>query len=363
MYVSRKQLERLGETLGDISTPSKFNRKYHGGGGKGGDMPDAPDYLALAKQQAADQSNLLRQQTQANRVDQYGPLGSVTFSQGGGQPTFDQAGYDAAYRNYQNALNNYNSASSTRQPTYGGLANYGTLGTGNVMRGTAPSAPNRNDFMTSNQDKWSQTTTLSPEMQAILNQNLAAKGQSYDQLQKALGNINNNNLPLASVNAGETAQDAILRRVNPQLVQQEDQLRTRLVNQGVRPGSEAWDREMNLFNQQKNDAVSQAALQGINVGNDARARALAEQGIPINLINAYQSGGQAEMPQFTNYAQQGVAQSPDLLGAGQAQYNSALQGYNANQASNSNMMGGLFGLGSSLLGAPSGGFLGSILGF
>jgi hypothetical protein len=332
--------------------------------GGGSDAPDPPDYVALAKLEAKNQEALLRQQTQANRVNQYGPLGSVTYQQGGGPDSFDDAGYNEAMQKYQQALNQYNNAptqSSNFTPGMGS-ATFGASAGLQQPRGAAPIAPNRANFMKGNPDQWSQTTTLNPESQKILDQNLLAKQQGYNQLQTALGNINNNNLPQASVNAGETAQDAILRRVNPQLEQQEEQLRTRLYNQGVRPGTQAWDREFSNFTQARNDAVSQAALAGINVGNDARQRALAEQGIPLNLINAYQSGNQVAMPNFTNYAQQGVAQAPDLLGAGQAQYSAGLGASNASNAANSNMMSGLFSLGGSIFGGPIGGAIGGALG-
>jgi len=335
-----------------------FRSHYNGGGGKGGDAPDPPNYAQLAQIEAENQQKLLRQQTQANRVDQYGPLGSVTYQQGGGQ-TFDDAGYNQAMQAYQQALNQYNNTPATS--SYNPYAGTGLLSFANnnrtQARGAAPIAPNRDNFMRGNPDQWSQTTTLNPESQKILDQNLLAKQQGYDQLQTALGNINNNNLPLASVNAGETAQDAILRRVNPQLAIQEDALRTRLVNQGVRPGTQAWDREFNLFTQARNDAVSQAALAGINVGNDARQRAIAEQGAPLNLINAYQSGNQVQMPNFTNYAQQGQGQAADLLGAAQSQYSAGLGQYNAEQAQGANTMNGLFSLGGSLL---SGGLFGGL---
>jgi hypothetical protein len=333
---------------------------YFGGGG---DAPDPPDYLALAKQEAINQEKLLRQQTQANRVNQVGPLGNVTFTQGGEQ-TFDDAGYNQAMQAYQQALNQYNNApaQSYARPVGMAGATFGANAGLQQQRGAAPIAPNRANFMTGNPDQWTQTTTLNPESQKILDQNLAAKQQGYDQLQTSLGNINNNNLPLASVNAGETAQDAILRRVNPQLAIQEDALRTRLVNQGVRPGTQAWDREFNLFSQGRNDAVSQAALAGINVGNDARARAIAEQAVPLNLINAYQSGNQAQMPQYQSYNQAGQGQAADLLGAGQAQYSAQLGASNASNAASSNMMSGLFGLGGSIFGGPIGGAIGGALG-
>jgi hypothetical protein len=324
-------------------------------GGKGGDAPDAPDYEKLAKLEAQNQQALLEQQTRANRVNQYGPLGSVTYTQDNGG--FDQAGYDRAMADYSNQVNQYNTSNTNLGKFESRTGNNIRLPWGNgstqssssYYGNSAPVAPDRNSFNGSGNGLWSQTTKLTPEMQKVLDQNIAAKQQGYDQLQAALGNINNNNLPLAPVNAGETAQDAIMRRVNPQLTQQDDALRNRLVNQGLRPGTEGWNREYDLFSQQRNDAYSQAALAGINVGNEARERAIAEQGIPLNLINAYQSGGQAQMPQFQNYAQQGVGQSADLMGAGQASYGAEMNEYNAGQAQDANTTSGLFSLGAGAL--------------
>jgi hypothetical protein len=320
-------------------------------GGKGGDAPDAPDYMGLAQQEAKNQQALLEQQTRANRVNQYGPLGSVTYSQAGDSQSFDQAGYDRAMQAYS-----AQSRQTPRRVDFGidnGLGNIFTAPGANSIGGWAGgmAAPNRDDFMRggSGDGLWSQTTTLTPEMQKVLDQNISAKQQGYDQLQTALGNINNNNLPRAPINPGETAQDAIMRRINPQLTNQDDALRNRLVNQGLRPGSEGWNREYNLFDQQRNDAYSQAALAGINLDNEARERALAEQGIPLNLINAYQSGGQAQMPQFQNYSQQGVGQSADLMGAAQNSYGAGLNKYNAGQAQDASTMNGLYSLGGAAL--------------
>ena len=45
--------------------------------------PPAPDYAAIARQQSADQNALLDKQTTANRVNQEGPMGSLTWSQDG----------------------------------------------------------------------------------------------------------------------------------------------------------------------------------------------------------------------------------------------------------------------------------------
>jgi hypothetical protein len=339
------------------------------GGSKGGSAPKAPDYMALAQQQANLQQQLINQTTAANRVNQVTPYGSLTWSRNGASaPTFDQAGYDRAMADYNRQASASSQSSggplhafwqidqlyNKKTPGYGS-ASASAYGAGGLK------APSRDDFMTGATSggggvgDWTATTTLTPELQAILDQNISAKGQSYDQLQRSLSRINSNDLPQGPINPGQTAQDAIMARLNPTFNTEDDRVRTRLYNQGVRAGSEAWDNEMRNFERARNDAYSQAALQGINLDFQNRNQALQEQAIPINLINAYQSGGQAQMPQFQNYAQQAQGQAPDLMGAAQGQYQGQLNSYNASQASDNNFMGGLFSLGGAALGGGFGG--------
>lgn len=301
------------------------------GGGKGGKAPKAPDYTKLAQQQA-------ELQAQANFVNQVTPFGNITFSRGGGN--WDEAGFNRAMEQYNQRLNQAQPTNTPSQWTPWGYIN------NNQTTRNMPEvqAPRREDFGY-NPNQWTSTTTLSPEMQGILNQNIGAKDRAYDELMTSLQNN--------PIGAGETAQQAILRRVNPQLDIQENQLRQRLINQGLRPGTEAWNRELEIMGRNRNDAYSQAALQGI----DTQFRANA---MPLNLINSYLGGSQVNMPQFQNF---GTQPAPNLLGAAQSQYGDALNAYNARQASNSNMMGGLFSLGASVLGGGGGvgGALGSAL--
>lgn len=315
-----------------------------GGGGKGGSAPDAPDYEKLAKQQAQIQAQLIDKTTRANRVNQVTPFGSLTFTRA--PDVFDEAGYNAALKDYNQQIKaSKKSAGRNVNSAYTNL--FQASSPFQKSGGIVPIKPSKANFMQSNSDDWTATTELSPQMQGILNENVSSKRLAYESLLDSLQN--------SPINAGETAQQAILRRVNPQLDIQENQLRQRLINQGLRPGTEAWNRELEIMGRNRNDAYSQAALQGI----DTQFRANA---MPLNLINSYLSGAQVTLPQFQGYAQQANQTAPDLLGAAQSQYANALNSYNASQASNSNMLGGLFSLGGSLLGGGNvGGALGSAL--
>jgi len=358
-----------------------MNRKFHplsilGGAagkpyanGKGGDAPDAPDYAELAKQQAAAQIAINRQTTEANRPNQNTPWGSIEWTQGGGSPYFDQAGYDAAMKAYQaQAQQNQGRSITPYQPGWenigGSLYNLG--GNGNITGGGGyGAAPNRAQFMrgSGDPDKWTSNMTLNPELQKILDNEFATKQQGYGELQNYLSNINDpSRINAAPINPGQTAQDAIMARLNPTLNQREEADRTRLYNQGVRPGTEAWDNEMRNFNNSRNDAYSQAALHGIGLDTQARQNSLAEQALPMNAINSYLSGSSVPNPGFGNFAQQANAQAPDLMGAAQANYGNQLSSYNASQAQGGNMLGGLMGLAGTVFGGPMGGARGAALG-
>ena len=361
MYVSRKQLERLGETLGDVSTPSKFNRVHHGGGGKG-DAPDVPDYTALANIQAQNNLAAIKAQTAANRVNQYTPYGNLVYTKNNAN-TFNQSAYDAALNNYNQQMARYNSQSS-------GNSNLPAMALASSPFGSssAPTAPNINDFYTGGDDTWSANITLSPEQQQMLDLQNQIGISSLGQVQQNLSKpFDTSTLPAQMINAGQTAQDAIMSRLQPAYDRQRQQMDAQLANQGIGRGTEAYNTAQQQFGQQLNDAYINAALQGINVGNNARQQALNEQltlrNEPLNALNALRSASQVQNPSFINPTSQGLAQTPDLLGAAQNQYSSQLGAANAANAASSNFMSGLMGLGATIGTAGTGSIFGSMLGF
>ena len=79
------------------------------------------------------------------------------------------------------------------------------------------------------------------------------------------GQFDLSNVAQMPVNAGMTGQQALMSRIAPQLQMQRQQLETKLINQGLRPGDEAWNAAMASQGMQENDAITQAALQGLNL--------------------------------------------------------------------------------------------------
>ncbi|QCI67528.1 tail fiber domain-containing protein [Phreatobacter stygius] len=135
-------------------------------------------------------------------------------------------------------------------------------------------------------------------------------------------------------------------RLDPLQAQQEDALRTRLANQGIQPGSAAFEAEMRGFNQSKNDANNQLLLTG---RNQAFQELLTERNQPLNEISALMSGSQVKQPSFVGTPQSNVANT-DYAGMVNAKHQSDMAAWNAQNQSNNAMMGGLFGLAGAGLG-------------
>lgn len=253
--------------------------------------PPPPDYAGAAAATAAGNLETAQYATKANRADQYTPYGSLTWRD---------------------------------------LGN----------------------------DRWAQDIKLTPEGQALLDQQAKTSGQLASLQDKAFEGVsgqqakgwNDSGLVQSPFNPGETAQDAIMRRVQPQLDRARTSAETKLSNMGVQRGSEAWNNAMDDLSRQENDAYSQAALQGIQTGQQARQQGIQEQQYfntrDLNMLNALRTGAQVTNPQFGGYAQQAATPGPDLLGATSQGYNAALGGVNANNAASANTFSGLAALGS-----------------
>ncbi len=257
--------------------------------------PAAPDPVKTAAAQTVSNKETAISQTGLNAMDQTGPQGSVTYSQNGtwadGTPRFTQ------------------------------------------------------------------NTSLSPEQQAIYNtgvktqQNLATTG--LNQSNRLDGLLSK---PFSLDNEATEARLMELgsKRLNPQLAQRREQEVARLSNQGIKLGSTAYDRAMNLVDQSENDAHNQLLLTG---RNQAVQEALLERSQPINEIIGLASGSQVTMPQFGATPQTGVG-GTDVAGITQGAHNANMAAYGQQMAQYNSGIGGLFGLGGNALMAAgnAGGF-------
>jgi len=136
------------------------------------------------------------------------------------------------------------------------------------------------------------------------------------------------------------------KRLDPMFAQREEDLRSRLMNMGLRPGSEAWDREWTNETQARNDAYNQLLLTG---RGQAVQEALTERNQPINEISALLAGSQVDQPNFLG-STVGAIPTTDVAGLINENYNQKLGIWQQQNAQTQNILGGLFSLGGKLIG-------------
>lgn len=195
---------------------------------------------------------------------------------------------------------------------------------------------------------FTRTTTLSPQQAAIkAQQDKARLGLSELATNQTAFLKNYMSKPFNGSNEAVEARLLELgrKRLDPMLAQQDEALRTRLANQGIKEGTEAYRREMTTQGQSRNDAYNQLILNG---RSQAFQEAQAERNQPINEITALLSGGQVSTPQFMGTNMPKIP-TTDVAGLINENFNQKMNVYNQQMAQRQGLLGGLFGLGSSLI--------------
>ncbi len=151
--------------------------------------------------------------------------------------------------------------------------------------------------------------------------------------------------------AEAAAFQSYLDKTTPIYEQQTDDLQTRLINQGLTPGSEAYQRAMTDLQDSQNDATNQAAYNATLAGQNAFTQSLNDQ------INAGNFGNNAQTG-YVNQIWNLLSNSMSDYDKNMAMANLLTSAYNQQQAGKNS--GG--GLGGALSGAASGALAGSAFG-
>lgn len=297
----------------------------------------APDYADLAAQQGAASQQAAQYNTAANRVNQTGPDGSITWSsRPGADPNNPQAGdwtQTTSLSPQQQQL--YNSQNRISQQ----FANTAEGSLGRIS-GTMSQDFNPQGLPALQGAQQGQFTAQA----GAPNSSVDSRNGNMSQAPQAgpvQGQVNAGNLPAlggdyeASRNA---VTQALMARAQPGLDQNQSATENRLKNQGIEQGSEAWNREMQNLGQQRNDAQSQAILAGGQ--EQSRLAGLAQADRSQLYGEGVTSGNfanQAQNQQYTqglagsqfNADQNQAAYSRDL---GSATFGNQAQGQNFAQA-------------------------------
>jgi hypothetical protein len=140
-----------------------------------------------------------------------------------------------------------------------------------------------------------------------------------------------------------------MQRLAPKLEQNREATQARLANQGIAPGTQAYENAMRQQAQRENDLLLGATTQGFGVGSQANQQAFNQEmtkyNMPLNTLSALRSGSQVQNPSFVNSSQQATTSGADILGAAQMGYNAQMGDFNQKQAAQQNFNQGLMGLG------------------
>lgn len=268
------------------------------------DQPPAPDYTAAAEATAAGNLEMAGYSTQANRPDMFNPWGSSTWTN-----ETDEAG---------NPIN------------------------------------------------WANTVNLSPEQQALFDQQQKTDLLQGDLAYQGLQNTGDMFSTPYKTGLDEIGSyddkrsgivDAMMARTSEDVSEGRDQKRSQLVAQGIPVGSPAFQKEMKMFDRRLTDANQQAEIYATDqistmMGDDRATRnqtvqeALLERQTPLNELNALRSGASVQNPSFDSFSQQQQILGPDYLSATTAQGNWDLAGWNADVAQNNMIVGGIFDVGA-----------------
>lgn len=357
--------------------------------GKGGSTPPAPDYTAAAEKQSAASKEIATQQTWANRPNQNTPWGSTFWTSEGqidpatGQAVTSWTQNQSLDPKLQGALDDQLAIQSGRSQLAGGF-----------MGRVAEEYSQPFD--------WESLPGMAGTPQQQFTYGRDADVGGVRQITQAQG-------APALVDERHRIEQGLFDRMRPEHDRQTAQTQTQLANQGLTPGSEAYNLELQrISDQQSRDRYGalemggqeQQRLQGMQLGreqqafsqrtgqqdaynraqaqlfsqdmganaqnyqqmmggaeyqNKLRQQAIAEQaqarGMSLNEMNALLTGQQVSSPQMPGFQSASAGQAPQYNQAAQNQYGASMDQFNADQASAQSMQSGLFSLGGAALGA------------
>jgi hypothetical protein len=277
--------------------------------------PPAPDYSALATQQADLDRQAAQQQTRTNRPNQVNPWGEVRWNEGkNGQWTQttslnaqDQALLDQS-RTARGGL--MGRASQTAMSEFNpDLANFATVD------------PSKGEFGYVKEVQDAMMGALRPGLD---------RARERDQTRlSAMGNVGNTRLS---------------QRTNEDISIRENDAERKALLSAVDVSGNLVDRQSGLATQQNQTRAQQLS------------EALRRRSLPMQEYAQFQDIEQGMQPQFENFNQGTPFESAQVYQAGQDQDAATMARYNAQQAARSNRRGGLIRAGTTLLGA-GGGFL------
>jgi hypothetical protein len=328
--------------------------------------PAAPDPVATSQAQTASNKETAQYNAALNRIDEYTPYGSRKYTQIAGDPQYNMDAYNSALSAWQGNQVQGNPSVATDYDSKGRPIAW-SGGSGSSSGGSNGNMPQLKDYLipSSELPKYRSDIEFTPEGQALFD--------LQQQQDLSVGNIANSYLgkigdvmgedysydglapaPQADDAARQRIEQALMERLNPYIERDRESQESRLANQGITHGSEAYDRAQTDFGKNVNDARLAAIAQAgqeqsrlFDLGSRQRNQAIqeydAQRSRPLNEFNALRSATQLQTPTFGS-TQPVSTQGTDTSSNIWKNFGAQQDAYNQQIASNNNTTTGLFSL-------------------
>ncbi len=341
------------------------------------EAPPSPDPYATGRAQTTSNVSTAVANTVLSNANETGPLGTVRYKQNGSyklsEPVLDRNGAPVVSRKWVPDAGGGGTA-PTQDFSNGGIG--GIVGNGGafpMVGGTGGKWVEEAQMSDRDIPQWERIVEMSPEQRELYDRQVGVQknlldfaGSQTKRLQDTLGNpLSFDDIPNYNIDdfSGDRTkvENAMYERLNPQIERERSALENQLVNQGFTRGTEAFKNELDSANRQANDARLGVIMAGgqeqsrlVGLAGTQRERAIQERmalrNAPINEISALMGQSQVSMPQFAPFQGGNVANTP----VGDYVYRSAdidQKNYQSQMQQQAATTGGMFGLGSALIGA------------
>jgi hypothetical protein len=194
----------------------------------------------------------------------------------------------------------------------------------------------RQSWVQDAQGNWTLNQTLDPRIQGLFDFGISNLQQPFD-------------WSTAPGAARDRAYGLMTQRLDPQWAQREQQFGAGLANQGLDPGTQAYGRASQTFNQGRNDAYQQAQLASYGIGQQELMNLLAARRAPLEELGGLfgLSGPMFNEPRFN--------EAGNYLGAAGLQGQYAMDAAQLQEKYLADILSGAFGFGRAAVGGGGGG--------
>jgi hypothetical protein len=221
--------------------------------------PKAPDPVATATAQAGLNTDTALTQNAINMTNQVGPWGSTTYAPTGSTSYTNSQGKLVSVPQY--------TATTTYNPAQQAIFDKTTEAQGSIADIAAQQSASLKDYLSTNfsfdgGNKFDSGTSVSQPGQFEYSSTASPGTFSYGSQAPGAQTFTPKDFSYSGSQEQNAAYDLASQRILPQQQRATEALQTQLTNQGIRPGSAAWNNAISLNNQSNNDQLNQLALNG-----------------------------------------------------------------------------------------------------